>query len=85
MSDDSREMISNILNWDEELQTFLQSKGTKGQDASVPLMPLIRFISPVDPMWRSTVKVIEARLVEDTLSVAMRRNARMWTGFQAGR
>jgi hypothetical protein len=30
-------------------------------------MPLIRFISPVDPMWRSTVKVIEARLVEDTL------------------
>ena len=30
-------------------------------------MPLIRFISPVDSMWRSTVKVIEARLVEDTL------------------
>jgi GH15 family glucan-1,4-alpha-glucosidase len=67
MSDDSREVISNILNWDEELRTFLQSKGTKDLDASVPLMPLIRFISPVDPMWRSTVKVIEARLVEDTL------------------
>ena len=67
MSDDSREVISNILNWDEELQTFLQSKGTKDLDASVPLMPLIRFISPVDSMWRSTVKVIEARLVEDTL------------------
>jgi GH15 family glucan-1,4-alpha-glucosidase len=67
MSDESREVISNILNWDEELQTFLQSKGTKDLDASVPLMPLIRFISPVDSMWRSTVKVIEARLVEDTL------------------
>ena len=67
MSDDSREVISNILNWDEELQTFLQSEGTKDLDASVPLMPLIRFISPVDSMWRSTVKVIEARLVEDTL------------------
>jgi hypothetical protein len=32
MSDDSREVISNILNWDEELQTFLQSKGTKDLD-----------------------------------------------------
>ncbi len=30
-------------------------------------MPLMRFISPVDPMWRSTMKAIEARLVEDTL------------------
>ena len=29
MSDDSREVISNILNWDEELQTFLQSKGRR--------------------------------------------------------
>ena len=45
----------------------MQSKGTKDLDASVPLMPLMRFISPVDSMWRSTVKVIEARLVEDTL------------------
>jgi GH15 family glucan-1,4-alpha-glucosidase len=67
MSDDSREVISNILNWDEELQTFLQSKGTKDLAASVPLMPLIRFISAVDPMWRSSVEVIEARLVEGTL------------------
>jgi hypothetical protein len=57
-------VISNILNWDKELQTFWQSKGTKDLDAS---MPLIWFISPVDPMWRSTVEVIEARLVEDTL------------------
>lgn len=53
--------------WDEELQTFVQSKGTKDLDASVLLMPLMRFISPVDPMWLSTMKAIEARLVEDTL------------------
>ena len=45
----------------------MQSKGTKDLDASVLLMPLMRFISPVDPMWRSTMKAIEARLVEDTL------------------
>jgi len=53
--------------WNDELQTFVQSKGTKDLDASVLLMPLMRFISPVDPMWRSTMKAIEARLVEDTL------------------
>jgi GH15 family glucan-1,4-alpha-glucosidase len=53
--------------WDPDLQSFVQSKGTKNLDASVLLMPLMRFISPVDPMWRSTMKAIEARLVEDTL------------------
>src|SRR6201997_1208833 len=53
--------------WDDELRSFVQSKGTKDLDASVLLMPLMRFISPVDPMWRSTMKAIEARLVEDTL------------------
>jgi GH15 family glucan-1,4-alpha-glucosidase len=53
--------------WDDGLQSFVQSKGTKDLDASVLLMPLMRFISPVDPMWLSTMKAIEARLVEDTL------------------
>jgi GH15 family glucan-1,4-alpha-glucosidase len=53
--------------WDEGLQSFVQSKGTKDLDASVLLMPLMRFISPVDPMWRSTMRAIEGRLVEDTL------------------
>lgn len=53
--------------WNEELQSFVQSKGTKDLDASVLLMPLMRFISPVDPMWLSTLRAIESRLVEDTL------------------
>jgi GH15 family glucan-1,4-alpha-glucosidase len=53
--------------WDKDLQSFVQSKGTKDLDASVLLMPLMRFISPVDTMWRSTMKAIEKHLVEDTL------------------
>jgi len=53
--------------WDDDLRSFVQSRGTKDLDASVLLMPLMRFISPVDPMWRSTMKAIETRLVEDTL------------------
>jgi GH15 family glucan-1,4-alpha-glucosidase len=53
--------------WDQELQSFVQSKGSKALDASVLLMPLMRFISPVDPMWLSTLRAIESQLVEDTL------------------
>jgi GH15 family glucan-1,4-alpha-glucosidase len=53
--------------WDDDLRSFVQSKGTKDLDASVLLMPLMRFISPVDPMWRSTMRAIESRLIEDTL------------------
>ncbi len=53
--------------WNEDLQSFVQSKGSKDLDASVLLMPLMRFISPVDPMWLSTMKAIEERLVDDTL------------------
>jgi GH15 family glucan-1,4-alpha-glucosidase len=53
--------------WDPELQSFVQSKGSKALDAAVFLMPMMRLISPVDPMWGSTMKAIEARLVEDTL------------------
>ena len=37
--------------WDDELQSFVQAKGTKDLDASALLMPMMRFISPVDPMW----------------------------------
>jgi GH15 family glucan-1,4-alpha-glucosidase len=53
--------------WDEKLQSFVQSKGSKALDAAVFLMPMMRFISPVDPMWHSTMQALEARLVEDTL------------------
>src|SRR6202041_3265992 len=53
--------------WNDELQSFVQAKGTKDLDASALLMPMMRFISPVDPMWLSTMKAIEGRLIEDTL------------------
>ena len=53
--------------WDAELQSFVQAKGTKDLDASALLMPMMRFISPVDPMWLSTMRAIEKHLIEDTL------------------
>jgi GH15 family glucan-1,4-alpha-glucosidase len=53
--------------WSDELKSFVQAKGTNELDAAALLMPMMRFISPVDPMWLSTMKAIEEHLVEDTL------------------
>lgn len=53
--------------WSERLQSFVQYKGTEDLDASTLLMPMMRFISPVDPMWLSTMRALETRLVGDTL------------------
>jgi GH15 family glucan-1,4-alpha-glucosidase len=53
--------------WDDGLQAFVQAKGTKDLDASALLMPMMRFMSPVDPMWLSTMRAIEKNLIEDTL------------------
>jgi GH15 family glucan-1,4-alpha-glucosidase len=59
------DIFSNF--WNEELQAFVESKGTKDLDASALLMPMMRFISPTDPMWLSTMRAIEKHLIEDTL------------------
>jgi GH15 family glucan-1,4-alpha-glucosidase len=53
--------------WDEEKQAFMQYPGSSTVDASTLLMPLVRFISPKDPRWLSTLKRIEEELVSDSL------------------
>jgi len=49
------------------LKSFVQYRGAKTVDASALLMPLVNFISPTDPRWRSTLAAIENTLVEDSL------------------
>jgi GH15 family glucan-1,4-alpha-glucosidase len=53
--------------WDEKLQSFVQSKGSKEIDASCLLMPLVRFISSTDPRWLSTLKAVGETLMDDSL------------------
>jgi GH15 family glucan-1,4-alpha-glucosidase len=53
--------------WDAKRRTFVQSKGSAALDASALLMPLIRFVSPTDPRWVSTLRAIERDLVSDSL------------------
>lgn len=53
--------------WNQNLQAFVQYQGSNTLDAAVLLMPLVRFISPTDPQWLSTLAAIEKNLTVDTL------------------
>jgi GH15 family glucan-1,4-alpha-glucosidase len=53
--------------WNEDQKAFMQYPGASTVDASSLLMPLVRFISPKDPRWLSTLKRIEEELVSDSL------------------
>jgi GH15 family glucan-1,4-alpha-glucosidase len=53
--------------WNEERQAFVQHYDTDVLDASILLMPLVKFISPTDPRWLSTLDAIGKELVSDSL------------------
>lgn len=53
--------------WDPHRAAFVQHKKTNRMDAATLLMPLVRFISPTDRRWLSTLRAIEEELVEDSL------------------
>jgi GH15 family glucan-1,4-alpha-glucosidase len=53
--------------WDASQGSFVQSKGSTALDAACLLMPLVRFISPTDPRWLSTLKAVGKQLVDDSL------------------
>ncbi len=53
--------------WSAERGAFVQHYGSEVLDASILLMPLVKFISPTDPMWLSTLDAISEELVSDSL------------------
>jgi GH15 family glucan-1,4-alpha-glucosidase len=53
--------------WHEERQAFVQHYETNVLDASVLLMPLVKFVGPTDPRWLSTLDRITDELVSDSL------------------
>jgi len=70
--------------WDPELKSFVQFKGSKAVDASTLLMPLVKFIGPSDPRWRSTLKTINENLVEDSLVYRYNIMKGADSGFKGG-
>ncbi len=53
--------------WDPKRQTFVQAIGRTDTDATALLMPMVRFLSPSDRRWLTTLSAIENDLVEDSL------------------
>jgi GH15 family glucan-1,4-alpha-glucosidase len=59
-----RDIFQNF--WDAERKSFVQHRGAKAVDAATLLMPLMKFVSPTDPRWLSTLAAIKHDLVEDS-------------------
>ena len=53
--------------WDAAEQSFVGHKGSTRLDAACLLMPLVRFVSPRDPRWLSTLRAVGRRLAHDSL------------------
>ncbi len=67
--------------WDASRRAFVQHPGASTLDASSLLMPLVRFISPTDPRWVSTLRAIERDLVSDSLVYRYRLDDRFSDGL----
>ena len=53
--------------WNPKKQSFTQTYGGDALDASLLLMPLVKFVGPTDPRWLATLDRIREELVHDTL------------------
>ena len=53
--------------WNDGVQAFTQSLGGQALDASVLLMPLLRFVSPTDPRMTATITQVRQQLGFDVL------------------
>ncbi|MGN7777892.1 glycoside hydrolase family 15 protein [Mycolicibacterium sp. 22603] len=53
--------------WNTDLQSFTRFEGGDDLDAGLLLMPMVKFLSPADPRFLSTLAAIEKHLVTDSL------------------
>jgi GH15 family glucan-1,4-alpha-glucosidase len=53
--------------WNEERGAFVQTLGGEQLDASLLLLPMVKFVSPTDPRFLSTLEAVERTLVTDAL------------------
>ena len=67
--------------WNEELQAWVQYKGASEVDASVLLMPLTHFISPMEPRWLSTLAAVKRELLQDVLVYRYRNTEEKFDGL----
>ena len=53
--------------WNDKVKAFTQHYDTEVLDSSLLLMPIEGFLSPVDPLWLSTLEAMNKQLVSDSL------------------
>ena len=53
--------------WNPKRESFVQYYGGEALDASLLLMPLVKFVGPTDPRWLATLNGIQNELSHDTL------------------
>ena len=53
--------------WNPEKKSFVQVYGSDALDASLLMMPLVKFVGPTDPRWIATLDRIQQELTYDTL------------------
>lgn len=68
--------------WDQDLGHFVQYKGSKNLDASMLLMPLVRFVGASDPQWLQTLEAIERTLVRDGMVFRYRNDDESGDGLE---
>ena len=59
--------------WSTDRQAFVEQYGSDVLDSSLLRMPAVRFISPHDPMWASTLVAMDGELVSDSWCTATTR------------
>ncbi len=75
-----RDVFENF--WHARRQTFTQFRGGTTLDAANLLMPLVKFISPTDPRWLSTLRAIGKDLVVDSHVYRYRGQGRLPDGIE---
>ena len=55
------------MGWNEKRNSFVQYYGSDALDASLLMMPLVKFVGPTDPRWVATLDRIQHELAYDTL------------------
>jgi GH15 family glucan-1,4-alpha-glucosidase len=53
--------------WNPKKESFVQSYGSDALDASLMLMPVVKFVGPTDPRWLATLGRLQKELAYDTL------------------
>jgi GH15 family glucan-1,4-alpha-glucosidase len=70
--------------WNPERNSFVQYYGSDALDASLLMMPLVKFVGPRDPRWISTLDRIQQELAYDTLVKRYRTEDAAPDGLEGG-